>query len=125
MGRKASLATQRATITHVAAICDQREVQHRLPQLVLLGENQMSEARLATLRLSAPECVHMWKYKNAWMNTAIMVRYIGLLGRCLQDYRESHRFILFLDALRAHINAAALRAAAAVGLWVCVFPAGK
>ena len=51
-----------------------------------------------------------------------MVRYLRLLGGCLKDFRRSHRFILFVDALRAHINAAVLRAAACVGLWLCVIP---
>ena len=122
MGRRASLAARRSTITHVAAICDKPDFQRLLPQVVLVGENQVTEARLAALRLSSPECAHIWSYSTGWMTTVIMCRYVRLLGRCLKDFRRSHRFILFVDALRAHINAAVLRAAASVGLWICVIP---
>ena len=39
-----------------------------------------------------------------------------------EDFRKAYRFILYFDALRAHLNAGVLRAAAAAGLWVCVIP---
>ena len=51
-----------------------------------------------------------------------MVRYVRILGGCLKDFRRSHRFLSFADALRTHINAAVLRAASRVGLWICVIP---
>ena len=122
MGRKASLAAQRSAITHVAAICDHPDFQLLLPQVVLVGENQINEARLAALRLGAPHCVRIWKCTTAWMTSATMVQYIRLLGRCLNDFRHTHRFILYLDAFRAHVSAAVLRAASSVDLWVCVVP---
>ena len=122
LGRRASQASRRSTITHVAAISDKPDFQRLLPQVVLVGENQVTEARLAALRLSSSECAHIWSYNTGWMTAAIMAKYVRLLGRCLKDFRRSHRFIHFVDALRAHINAAALRAAASVGLWVCVTP---
>ena len=122
MGRRVSLSARRSTVTHVAAISDKPHFQRLLPQVVLVGENQVTKARLAALQLSSPECAHIWSYNTGWMTAAIMARYVRLLGRCLKDFRRSHRFILFVDALRAHINAAVLRAAASVGLWVCVIP---
>ena len=89
-GRKASLAAQRSAITHVAAICDHPDFQLLLPQVVLVGENQINEARLAALRLGAPHCVRIWKCTTAWMTSATMVQYIRLLGRCLNDFRHTH-----------------------------------
>ena len=38
MGRRASLAQRRSTVTHVAAIMDKPNVQRILPQMVLVGE---------------------------------------------------------------------------------------
>ena len=122
MGRRASLAACRSTITHVAAICDKKNFQRLLPQVVLVGENQVTEARLAALRSASPECAHIWRYKTGWMNSAIMLEYVRLLGRCLKDFKSSHRFILYVDALKAHINPAVLRAASRADLWVCVVP---
>ena len=122
MGRRASLAKLRSAITHVAAICDKPSFQCLLPQLVLVGENQVSEAQLGTLRLSSPECGHIWRYRTGWMTSAIMVKYVRLLAHCLKHFRTSHRFILVVDALKAHFNQDVLRAAASVDLWVCVIP---
>ena len=93
MGRNASLAAQRSSITHVAAICDRPDFQTLLPQVVIAGANQLSDARLATLRLRAPACVRIWKYASAWVTTDIFVRYIRLLGQCLKDFRHTYRII--------------------------------
>ena len=122
MGRRASLAQRRSTVTHVAAITDKPNFQRILPQVVLVGENQLSEAKLAALHANKPEYAHIWSYSTGWMTAAIMARYVRLLGRCLKDFRKAYRFILYFDALRAHLNAGVLRAAAAAGLWVCVIP---
>ena len=56
------------------------------------------------------------------MTIDLMVRYILLLGRCLQDLESTHRFIVFVDALRAHVSPAVLRAASRANLWICVIP---
>ena len=122
MGRRASLAQRRSTVTHVAAITDNPNFQRILPQVVLVGVNQLSEAKLAALHANKPEYAHIWSYNTGWMTADIMVRYVRLLGRCLKDFRKAYRFLLYFDALRAHLNARVLRAAAAAGLWVCVIP---
>ena len=123
MGRNASLAAQRSSITHVAALCDRAHFQNLLPQVVLVGANQVSEERLARVRMSAPACVRIWRYSKAWMSNAVMVRYIRLLGRCLHEYRQSYRIILYFDVLKAHVCPAVLRAASAANIWICVIPA--
>ena len=53
LGRNASLAAQRSAISHVAAICDHPEIQKRLPQVVLVGENQFTEGRAKTCSRSS------------------------------------------------------------------------
>ena len=99
LGRNASLAAQRSAITHVTAICDHPEIQNRLPQVVLVGENQFTEGRAYRLRSEAPDSVHLWRQKKAWMTTELMVQYILLLGGFLQEFQTTHRFIRYLDAL--------------------------
>ena len=122
MGRRASLAACRSTITHVAAICNRARFQRLLPQVVLIGENQVTVARLAALRAALPEGCHIWREKTGWMRSTTMVEYVRLLGRCLRDFQSTHRFILYFDALRAHVCPAVLRAASRAGLWICVIP---
>ena len=74
MGRNASLSAQRSTITHVAAMCDRADFQTLLPQVVLVGANQVGEERLARIRMTEPACVRIWRYPKAWMSNAVMVR---------------------------------------------------
>ena len=74
MGRNASLSAQRSTITHVAAMCDRADIQTLLPQVVLVGANQLSEERLDRIRMTAPACVWIWRYPKAWVSNAVMVR---------------------------------------------------
>ena len=123
LGRNASLAAQRSAITHVTAICDNPEIQNLLPQVVLVGESQFTEVRFHRLRSEAPDSVHLWRQKRAWMTTDLMVQYILLLGGCLQKFQTTHRFILYLDALRAHVSPRVLRTASRANLWICVIPA--
>ena len=122
MGRNASLSAQRSTITHVAAMCDRADIQTLLPQVVLVGANQLSEERLDRIRMAAPACVDIWRYPKAWVSNAVMVRYIRLLGRRLRKYRRTYLFS-YVDVLKAHICPAVLRAASAANIWICVVPA--
>ena len=89
MGCSASLSAQRSTITHVAAMCDRPDFHTRLPQVGLVGANQVTEERLARLRLGAPACVRIWRYPKAWMSTSVMVRYLRLRGMCLQEFPKN------------------------------------
>ena len=41
MGRRASLAQRRSTVTHVAAITDKPNFQRILPQVVRVGQNEL------------------------------------------------------------------------------------
>ena len=123
LGRNASLAAQRSAISHVAAICDHPEIQKRLPQVVLVGENQFTEGRANRVRSEAPECVHLWKRTKARMTTVVMVKWIDLLGAILKELLTTHRVFLYLDALRVHVSPKVLRAASRRNLWICVIPA--
>ena len=122
MGRDASLSARRSCTTHMAAICDRPEFQRLLPQAALIGERQVSEARYETIQRNAPEGVQVWRLPTAWMNATLMQRYLRLLGTCLCDFMETHRFILYLDAHKVHITPAVLRVASLMGLWICVIP---
>ena len=122
MGRRASLAQRRSTVTRVAAITGKPKHPAHIASGGPRGGNQLYDAKLAALRSNKPECAYIWSYNTGWMTAAIMARYVRLLGRCLKDFLKDYRSILYFDALRAHINPGVLRAASAAGLWVCVIP---
>ena len=54
VGRRVSRATTRACITHLAVVCNDLAVQQCLPQVLIVGKQQVSEARLASLKSSVP-----------------------------------------------------------------------
>lgn len=122
MGKNATLAAQRSCATHMAAVCDNAEIQRLLPQVVLISNQQVSEARYEEIRRDAPPLVKIWRCPKAWMNIDLMKKYLHLLGSCLRAYRPTHRFILYLDAHKVHINPATLRVASMEDLWICVVP---
>ena len=104
-------------------MCDRTGFQALLPQEVLVSANQVSEERLARIRMAAPACVRIWKYTKAWMPSVVMVRYMRLPGMCRHGYRQARRFILHVDVLQAHICPAGLRAESVANIWMCLGPA--
>ena len=56
------------------------------------------------------------------MTSDVMVRYLRDLGHCLEAFRKTHRFILNIDGLKAHVNRKVLRAVSSMDLWICVIP---
>ena len=107
-------------MTHIAVICSSHEIQLLLPQVILVGQSQMSAERFDNLRRRAPPGVHLWRYPKAWASNEVMRRFASLLDRSLRAYRRTHRFILFFDVLKAHISRVTLRALASADFWVCV-----
>ena len=123
MGRQVARSATRACVTHLAAICTRRDIQQVLPQVILVGEKQMSAARFAALHALKPACVHIWREQKAWVTGAVMKKYVKLLEECLRAYRRTHRFIIFFDVFGAHITPAVLRQFGLRDFWVCVIPA--
>ena len=92
------------------------------PQVLLVGEKQVREVRCETIQRTASEGIQVWRLPTAWMNAMLMKRYLRLQGTCLRDFRETHRFVLYLDAHKLHLTPAVLRVASLMGLWICVIP---
>ena len=86
-----SLGARRSTVTHVAAVTDKPNFQRILLHVVLVGGNQLNEAKLAAILANKPECAHVSRYNSGWMSLAIMARYVRLLGRCLKGFQTAYR----------------------------------
>ena len=123
VGRRASLSALISTITHVAAICDKPDFQKLLPQVVLVGENPVTEARFAALRLTSPESAHIWRYQAGWMASAIMVQYVrphGAVSQGLPCTPPIHS--LMRCALGSHQSSRSARGVRCRFVCVCVIP---
>ena len=123
VGKRIARSATRACVTHLAAICTCPHIQKELPQVVLVGEKQMSSERFARVQEEKPNCVHIWRGPRAWVTTAVMKRYVRLLGRCLRASRRTRRFIFFFDVFAAHATPSVLRNFALHDFWVCLIPA--
>ena len=123
VGKRIGRSATRACVTHLAATCTCPHIQAELPQVVLVGEKQMSSERFARVQEEKPNCVHIWREPRAWVTTAVMKRYVRLLGRCLRAYCRTHRFIFFFDVFAAHVTPSVLRNFALHDFWVCLIPA--
>ncbi len=113
----------RASMTHIAIICDDPGLQKYLPQVILVSQTQVSAAAHSQLQQGLPDNVLVWRRKNAWVNASIMKEFATLLGQRLRAHRLSRRFILSFDAFKAHLSAPVLRAFSNEGFWPLVIPA--
>ena len=113
----------RASLTHVAIICDDMRIQRDLPQVLLVGEQQVSAKVHSELQRSLPANVHVWRCKNAWVNATVMVQVIKLMDRCLRAHRSTRRFILSMDVYKAHIAPTVLQALGRYDFWPLLIPA--
>ena len=117
VGKRIGRSATRACVTHLAAICTCPHIQKELPQVILVGEKQMSSERFARVQEEKPNCVHIWREPRAWVTTAVMKRYVRLLGRCLLP--QDTPFYLLLRRVRCTrhlIGAPKLRPARLLGV---------
>ena len=67
--------------------------------------------------------VFLLRRRSAWVKASVLRRICQLLGKILEPYRRKYQPVLFFDALKAHLEASVLVAAADAGLWSIVIPA--
>eukprot|EP00435_Cladocopium_sp_Y103_P012491 s4853_g3.t1 len=121
-GEVSCLSDRRSHITFLASICHDREVQLRLPQVLLGNERQFSSALLKSLT-ALPANVHVWRCKSAWNTHALMRRYLSLLASSLGSVVKDRYVILILDVARCHIHPTILAHAKRCGIRLCYIPA--
>ena len=121
--RRSSAAGRKKSMTHIAVVCDDVEVQHRLPQILLGNENNFHAAQLEHLRGLAGGRITVWRRKSAWMNKEVMKDLLVMLADCLRPWARTRQPILLLDALRSHIANDVLALASELNIWIVLVPA--
>ena len=121
--RQASRGQQRKALSHIAIICDDTSVQPHLPQVLLANERTVT-AQMLRHWSSLPGCTtEIWRGKSAWINDKVFGRIVRRLGKALAERAGDRQAILLLDAHTCHFSAAALAAARACNIWICIIPA--
>ena len=120
--RRASLALRRSVITLVAFMCDDDDIQKLLPQ-VIIGNHRLLPRSLAALHRERSDSVYVLSRKTGWNHAKMQCEILKLLGQILSPMRDSHWFILSVDAHGAHIHPSVFEAAHRAGLMQLVIPA--
>lgn len=125
-GRRVAPATrkqQRGCVSHIAFVCDNPDIQPRLPH-VFIGNAAVLPVYIQ--REIEPQLfsnVFLVRRKSAWVDAGYMVEIMKLLGAILAPFLSNFQPILLMDALPAHLAPKVFRAAARCGIWVVVVPA--
>ena len=74
----ATKGQQRRALTHVAIICDDSELQPRIPQFILGAEHVLRVRDIDCIAATLSPNVHLWRRKSGWINKAKMLSLIHI-----------------------------------------------
>ena len=121
---KASLSLRQSGVTFVAFVCDDQDVQQRLPQIVIGGETVLPRRVLNELNEEDLDNTFFVRQKKSWVNAEVMVSIIDLLAATLKEYLETHCFILSMDTCASHVPSEVPAACSRFGTRPLYVPAG-
>lgn len=113
----------RSCITHVAVICNDREIQRRLPQLLLTNEVSVKAGELADIQAAMPANVKVIRGKSAWISKEKMLKFLDLLGDALAPFVATRHAILMLDCCASHMDNDFITKAVSRGFYLSYVPA--
>ena len=123
LAQNASASRRRTCLTHIGLICDRRDLQSLLPQVIIGNERTFSATDWAALNAARPDKVVLVRQKSAWNNSELMVRVVRLIASVLSPYLHEVQPVLLMDAHKVHIARAVLEACVASGIWPVIVPA--
>ena len=116
-------AMQRTNVTHVAFICDNAEVQHLMPQVIIANEHTITDREMFALRAASPRNVRILRRRSAWVDAEICALFMFWLVLGLGALRNRFQIVLLFDAYKAHFGDSVMTACAAHGIWPILIPA--
>lgn len=120
--RRIGRAKRRTCLTHIAFICDEPEIQARLPQIVVGNLATFLVRDWAAIVDGEPANFYVVRQASAWNNAALLCRVIHVLGRILEPYLANWQPILLFDACRIHLAPSVWLACRAARIWPIVVP---
>jgi len=123
-GDRAVLGARRGTITYLATICDDDEVNHLLPQVLLGNSHRFLLKTLREVRAEVHGNIFLWREPSSWNNAELMKRYISLLCNCLGSLLENRSVYLLVDMATCHLHPSVQQFAMTKKLRMLLVPAG-
>ena len=114
---------KRGTITHIASISSDPDLQAFLPQVLLGNKSRFSLRVLREIRFEVPANMVIWREGSSWVTHSIMCRYIRLLGDRLRLKAPDAQLVLLVDCCRAHIHTSIINQATVSGFYMVFVPA--
>lgn len=100
-----STSQTHGAITYCAFICDNAEVQTRLPQVLISRTKMFSRAMENLAGVLLPGNMEIWLQETSgWVTALVFMRLIRRLHSAIADLQDRFAFFLVTDALRAHIS---------------------
>jgi hypothetical protein len=94
-------------------VCDDREAQALLPQVLLMNARALSLRSIVSARKDIRGTpVRVCRGAAAWANGAVLVAWLAADRRNLKPLAGTREYALLLDARPTHLTAAVQRAAA-------------
>ena len=113
----------RKTITHIAFICDDPDIQRALPQVLVANEHTFLVRDTAALLGGLAPNVILLRRKSAWNNKKLCAQVIRILRDAPAPFAGELQPILLFDAAPCHIAPCVWSACAAAGIWAVLVPA--
>ena len=118
-GKKAT----RAYLTHVAFICDDRDIQQLLPQVLIGNEHTLKAADMSSLKARLPANTKIIRARSSWVNEGTCRTMVKWLHDALGSLLCHVQPILLFDAYKGHLTPSMWNACADNGIWPILAPA--
>ena len=116
-------ARRRCNLTHIGVICDNSEIQPRLPQVVIGGEAALRAGDMPALRAACPANFFLLRQRTAWSSSLICAWLVRAIAAALAPYTGRFQPVLILDASKTHITSWVFEQSCRSGIWLVLVPA--
>ena len=118
-----SRKSRRSNLTYIAFVCDDSEIQPKLPQVILCNERTIPKRHIAAIRRGLQPNIRVVRARSAWINGGLCASLIRWLGEALGPHMHTHQPILSFDACKSHVVPIVLRAFMTTRIWPHLIPA--
>ena len=116
-------ANTKFALTHIVMVCDDHIVQQKLPRFLLVRSSSLSEDATRALEAELAPHVVIIRLEKAWVNETVVKELIVHLRAALLELKDTHAFVVFADAFKAHVTKAVWQSYNRAGFHFAVIPA--
>ena len=111
---------QRSYFTHVGLICNDVAIQPKLPQVLFVGTQVLTQAAWAAIQAELPDNVYVKRMPKGWNNTTEHCVIIRLLRLVLEPVLSRYQPVLIFDAAPLHLADSVMHELAEASIWYSV-----